>query len=144
VAVVSKSWIARALIQKACSDNRSVLLHRCPGNPTRLRWAEVTTASIGCSGALARVELIFDDRILSPPTAVQCRDPMETLEDRHGLGSIIVTSQLPIERWEIIGDPNIGRHPRRLAHNEPRLILKGESLRKTAAKHQKLDAEPAE
>ena len=32
----------------------------------------------------------------------------------------------------------------RLVHNAHRLILKGESLRKTAAKRQKLDAEPVE
>jgi hypothetical protein len=43
-----------------------------------------------------------------------------------------VTSQLPVEHWHD-----------RLVHNAHRLSLKGESLRKAAAKRQKLDGEPA-
>jgi len=32
---------------------------------------------------------------------------LEILEDRHGRGSTIVTSQVPIEGWhEVIGRPN--------------------------------------
>ena len=33
---------------------------------------------------------------------------MEILEDRHGLKSIIITSQLPVESWyDAIGDPTV-------------------------------------
>jgi hypothetical protein len=50
--------------------------------------------------SLARVELlILDDWGLSPMTADQRRDLLEILEDRHGRGSTIVTSQLPVEHW---------------------------------------------
>ena len=71
---------------------------------------------------------------------------LEILEDRHGRGSTMVTSQLPVEHWhEIVGDPTIADAILdRLVHNAHRLILKGESLRKAAAKRQKLDAEPVE
>ena len=71
---------------------------------------------------------------------------LEILEDRHGRGSTMVTSQLPVEHWhEIVGDPTIADAILdRLVHNAHRLILKGESLRKTSAKRQKLDAEPVE
>ena len=57
----------------------------------------------------------------------------------------MVTSQLPVEHWhEIIGDPTLADAILdRLVHNAHRLALKGESLRKAAAKHHKLDAEPA-
>ena len=74
----------------------------------------------------------------------QRRDLLEILEDRHGRCSTIVTSQLPVEHWhEIIGDPTLADAILdRLVHNSHRLILKGESLRKAAAKRQKLDAEP--
>ena len=87
-----------------------------------------------------------DDWGLSPLTAEQRRDLLEILEDRHGRGSTMVTSQLPVENWhEIIGDPTIADAILdRLVHNAHRLFLKGESLRKTAAKRQKLDAEPVE
>jgi len=48
--------------------------------------------------SLARVELlILDDWGLSTMTAEQRRDLLEILEDRHGRGSTIVTSQLPVE-----------------------------------------------
>ena len=33
---------------------------------------------------------------------------MEIIEDRHGLKSIIITSQLPLESWyDAIGDPTV-------------------------------------
>jgi DNA replication protein DnaC len=96
--------------------------------------------------SLARVELlILDDWGLAPMLAEQRRDLLEIMEDRHGRGSTIVTSQLPVEHWhEIIGDPTIADAILdRLVHNAHRLTLKGESLRKAAAKRQTLDAEPA-
>jgi len=90
--------------------------------------------------------LILDDWGLSPMTADQRRDLLEILEDRHGRGSTIVTSQLPLEHWhEIIGDSTIADAILdRLVHNAHRLSLKGESLRKVTAKRQKLDAELAQ
>ena len=77
-------------------------------------------------------------------TAEQRRDLLEIMEDRHGRGSTMVTSQLPVEHWhEIIGDPTLADAILdRLVHNAHRLALKGESLRKAAAKHHQLDAEP--
>ncbi len=95
---------------------------------------------------LARVELlILDDWELSPMLAEQRRDLLEIMEDRHGRGSTIVTSQLPVENWhEIIGDPTIADAILdRLVHNAHRLTLKGESPRKAAAKRQKLEGEAA-
>jgi len=45
----------------------------------------------------ARVEvLILDDWRLAVLTATERRDLLEILEDRHGRGSSIVTSQLPV------------------------------------------------
>jgi DNA replication protein DnaC len=97
--------------------------------------------------SLARVELlILDDWGLSPLTADQRRDLLEIMEDRHGRGSTMLTSQLPVEHWhDIIGDPTIADAILdRLVHNAHRLSLKGESLRKPVAKRQKLDADPVQ
>ena len=57
---------------------------------------------------------------------------LEVLEDRHGRGSTIVTSQLPVDQWfEVIGDPTLADAILdRLMHNAHRLSLKGESMRK--------------
>ena len=141
---VGKSWIACALGHKACRDNRSVLYRRLPRLFDALAHGDGQHARLLKS--LARVELlILDDLGLAPMLAEQRRDLLEIMEDRHGRGSTIVTSQLPVEHWhEIIGDPTIADAVLdRLVHNAHRLTLKGESLRKAAAKRQKLDDEPA-
>jgi len=143
---VGKSWIACALGHKACRDNRSVLYHRLPRLFDLLALARGDGHHARLLKSLARVELlILDDWGLAPMTAEQRRDLLEIMEDRHGRGSTLVTSQLPVEHWhEIIGDPTLADAILdRLVHNAHRLTLKGESLRKAAAKRQRLDAEPS-
>src|SRR6201991_122780 len=143
---VGKSWIACALGHKACRDNRSVLYHRVPRLFDALALARGDGRHARLLKSLARVELlILDDWGLSPMTTDQRRDLLEILEDRHGRGSTIVTSQLPVEHWhDIIGDPTIADAILdRLVHNAHRLTLKGESLRKAAAKRHQLDDAPA-
>ena len=83
--------------------------------------------------AIARVEvLILDDWGLAVLTATERRDLLEILEDRHGRGSTIVTSQLPVDHWhEAIGDPTLADAILdRLVHNAHRLTLSGDSLRR--------------
>lgn len=65
--------------------------------------------------------------------AEQRRDLLEIVEDRYEARSIIVTSQLPVDRWyELIGNPTIADAILdRLVHSAYRIDLKGESLRKT-------------
>ena len=95
---------------------------------------------------IARVELlILDDWGLASLTPDQGRDLLEIVDDRHGRGSTIVTSQLPVEHWhEAIANPTIADAILdRLVHNAHRLTLKGDSLRKAAAKRSGLDEMPA-
>lgn len=82
---------------------------------------------------IARVDLlILDDWGPEALTADQRRDLSEIVEDRHDARSIIVTSQVPIDRWyEIIGNPTIADAILdRLVHNAYRIELSGESLRR--------------
>jgi DNA replication protein DnaC len=60
------------------------------------------------------------------------RDLLEIVEDRHEIRSIIMTSQVPVDRWyEIIGHPTIADAILdRLVHNAYRIELSGESVRK--------------
>ncbi len=142
---VGKSWIACALGHKACRDNRSVLYQRLPRLFDALALARGDGHHARLLKSLARVELlILDDWGLAPLTAEQRRDLLEIMEDRHGRRSTMVTSQLPVEHWhEIIGDPTLADAILdRLVHNAHRLALKGESLRKAAAKRQTLDDKP--
>jgi DNA replication protein DnaC len=57
---------------------------------------------------------------------------MEIVEDRHGRGSILITSQLPVTTWhEVIGEPTLGDAILdRIVHNAYRLALDGPSMRK--------------
>ena len=57
---------------------------------------------------------------------------MELIEDRHGKGSTIVTSQLPVSKWyDMIGDKTMADAIMdRIIHQAHRVELKGESMRK--------------
>ena len=76
--------------------------------------------------------LVLDDYGLAPLSREQRHDLLEILEDRHGLKSTLVTSQLPLELWhEQIGDPTLADAILdRLVHNAHTIQLKGESMRK--------------
>ncbi len=59
-------------------------------------------------------------------------DVLEIMEDRHGLRSTLITSQLPVTQWhKSIGDATLADAILdRLLHNSHKLKLKGESMRK--------------
>ena len=65
---------------------------------------------------------------------------MELIEDRHGKGALIITSQVPVNKWyDIIGEQTIADAILdRIIHNAHRLELKGESLRKKRAAENEL------
>jgi DNA replication protein DnaC len=139
---LGKSWLACAHGHKACRDNRSVLYHRVPRLFDALALARGDGRHARLLKTLSRVDvLILDDWGLSPITLDQARDLLEIVDDRHGRGSTIVTSQLPIEHWhELIPNPTIADAILdRLVHNAHRLILNGESIRKNAAMKEGLD-----
>ena len=109
---------------------------RCPGACTRRRPSCTAPQEPGTRRAA-------DPRRLGPrhPHPEQGRDILEIVDDRHSRGSTIVTSQLPVDHWhEAIANPTIADAILdRLVHNAHRLTLKGESMRKTAAKRAGLD-----
>ena len=75
-------------------------------------------------------------------TAEQRRDLMEVIDDRHGRASTIVATQIPLERWhDQIGDATYADAILdRLVHNAYRLEMKGESMRRRAARQSADDA----
>jgi DNA replication protein DnaC len=86
---------------------------------------------------LARTRLlILDDWAMVKLTAEQRRDLMEVIDDRHGRGSTIVATQIPLDRWhDQIGDPTYADAILdRLVHNAYRFEMKGESMRRRAAR----------
>jgi DNA replication protein DnaC len=67
--------------------------------------------------------------------AEQRRDLLEIIEDRYDTGSLLITSQIPIDGWyDVVGNPTLADAILdRVVHNAYRLELQGESLRKTQA-----------
>jgi len=76
--------------------------------------------------------LILDDWGLVHLTAQQQQDLLEVIEDRHGVRSTIVASQLPVEHWhEFMEIPTLSDALLdRLVHNAHRIHLQGDSLRR--------------
>ena len=139
---LGKSWIACALAHKACRDDRSVLYHRVPRLFDALALARGDGRHTRLLKSIARVELlILDDWGLANLTPDQGRDLLEILDDRHGRGSTIVTSQVDVKHWhEMIANPTVADAILdRLVHNAHRMTLTGESMRKGAAKRSGLD-----
>ena len=134
---VGKTWLACALAQKACRDGYTAVYHRVPRLLQDLHIARGDGRYPKLMSTLARVDvLLLDDWGLVAFSAQQRRDLLEILEDRHGLKSTVVTSQLPVEHWhEMIGDPTVADAILdRLIHNAHRLPLKGESMRRKSKK----------
>ncbi len=130
---VGKSFIACALGHKACREDLSVLYHRAPRLFAALALARGDGRYAKLLRALARVDLlVLDDWGPEPLNAEQRRDLLEIVEDRYDARSILITSQVPIDRWyEIIGDPTLADAILdRIVHNAYRIELTGESLRK--------------
>lgn len=131
---VGKTWLACALGQKACRDGRTVLYHRLPRLFADLELAHGDGRFPRLFRQLVRADLlILDDWGPERFTAPQRRDLMEIAEDRYGNGSMLITSQLPVEAWhDVIAEPTFADAILdRLVHNAHRLTLDGPSMRRT-------------
>jgi DNA replication protein DnaC len=138
---VGKSWLSCALAQKACRDGYTVHYTRVPRLFADLDLAHGDGRFARLFRMLVKVDLlVLDDWGPDHLSASQRRDLMEIVEDRHGRGSILITSQLPVATWhEVIGEPTLGDAILdRIVHNAYRLELDGPSMRKIKA------AEPIE
>lgn len=129
-----KTFIGCALGQKACRDGyrtryfvagklfRQLAAAHADGSYTRLT-AQLQKANL----------LIIDDWGMEKLKEAQYRDLLEILDDRHGLGATLVTSQFPVDLWhDTIGNPTVADAILdRLIHKAHRIELKGPSMRST-------------
>jgi DNA replication protein DnaC len=130
---VGKTWLACALAHQACREGFSALYLRLPRllNDTALARGDGRYPKLLTS--LAKTDLlVIDDWGLAKLNPDNLRDLLEILEDRYGVRSTIVTSQLPLEKWhDLIGEPTFADAILdRLVHNAYKLKLKGGSMRK--------------
>lgn len=130
---IGKSYIASALGYHACSLGYRVVYHNVPKLFAKLKMSKADGSYLKEISKIERQHLLILDDFGIQPFDVQSRTAlMEIIEDRHGKGALIITSQLPVNKWyDIIGEQTIADAILdRIIHTAHRLELKGESLRK--------------
>lgn len=128
-----KTYLACAQGENCVRHEHSVLSYRLP---LLLESAEIAKAD----GSMPKLRnkmtkckiLIIEDFALSPITPQGRLDLLEFIECRTNTGSIIITSQLPPEKWhDWLGEPTIADAILdRLVHRAYIINLKGDSMRK--------------
>jgi len=128
-----KTYLACALIHKACLEGYSALYRRLPNLLAELAMARGDGRYPRIMAAYAKADLLaMDDWGITRLTKEQRLDLLELIEDRHALKSTIVAAQVPIDLWhDMIGDPTLADAILdRLVHSAYKMELKGESMRK--------------
>lgn len=129
-----KTWLACALGHQACRQGLSVRYVRLTRLFESLRIAHGDGSYARLMNQLAKIDLlILDDWGIQKITAPQRNDLMEVIEDRHNRRATLIASQLPIEHWhQYIGEATLADAILdRLLHAAHRIVLEGESLRKS-------------
>ena len=142
-----KTYLACALGQQACRDGHRVLYYYAPKLFRALQTAQADGSLMQLLKKLAKASLlVIDDFGLVAATGKQYRDLLEVLDDRHGQGATLLTSQFPVNQWhELINDATVADAILdRLVHNAYRIELKGESLRKAKAALKLDEQKPAD
>jgi DNA replication protein DnaC len=133
---IGKTWLACALGHKACRAGYTVLSLRLPRLLQELPIAQGDGRYPKLLASLAKTALlILDAWGLATLHDANRRDVLELLEDRHGRGATLVTSQFPVAHWhEALGAPTLADAILdRLLHNAYKITLRGESMRKRHA-----------
>jgi len=131
-----KTYLACALAHQACRKGHRAIYRRASRLTDELTLARADGTYARALARIARVEvLVIDDWGHAPMKDQERRDLVEVLDDRHGLRSTIMTSQLPVSKWhDHIGEPtNADAICDRVLHNAHRIVLKGPSRRKEQA-----------
>lgn len=141
---IGKSYLASALGYQACSLGYKGIYFNAPKLFARLKMAKADGSYMREVAKIEKADLlILDDFGLQPLDAMNRAAMMEIIEDRHGKGSIIITSQIPVNKWyDIIGEQTVADAILdRIIHEAHRLELKGESLRKKEKRMEELITE---
>jgi len=128
-----KSYIASAIGYQMCRLGYRVVYQNTAKLLSKLKLAKADGSYLKELAKLERQHLlILDDFGIQPLDAQSRSTLMEIVEDRHGKTSIIITSQVPINKWyDVIGEETIADAILdRIIHNAHRIELKGESMRK--------------
>lgn len=133
-----KSFIACALGHRACVNRFNVGYFNCMKLFSHLKYCKADGSYFKEMGKIKKMDLvILDDFGLKILDADSRLMMLELLEDRHGCRSLIISSQIPVDKWfDIIGDATIADAIcDRLIHTSHKIEIKGESMRKEKLKN---------
>lgn len=128
-----KSYLACAIGRQACTLGYRTLYFGINRFLEKISLSKLDGTYIKLLNQIQKAQLIIiDDFGLHPLDGVTRLALLQMLEDRYGIKSTIITSQLPVAKWfEYIGESTVADAIMdRLAVNAHRFELKGESLRK--------------
>jgi DNA replication protein DnaC len=128
-----KTFVACALANAAVRRGHTALYLRGPRMLDELAIARSDGRLARLLVTWARTDvLVIDDFLIRPLTPDQAADLLEVVEDRSGLRSTLLTSQLPLAMWHsAIGEPTLADAVLdRLSEDLQRIEMTGESMRK--------------
>jgi DNA replication protein DnaC len=132
-----KTYLGCVLANQACRQGFNVRYFRMSRMMESLSIAHGDGRFSKLVQQLAKADvLVIDDWGLEKLSMSQRNDLLDVMEDRHGLKSTLITSQLPVSKWhQTIGDATLADAILdRLLHNAHKVELKGESMRKIMSK----------
>jgi DNA replication protein DnaC len=127
-----KTWVACALGHQACRDGYRTHFYSAAKLFRALDAAQADGSLPSFFKRLSRARLlIVDDFGLVSASGKLYRQLLEIIDDRHGSGATLITSQFPVDHWhEVIGDATVADAILdRLVHNAYRLEFGGKSMR---------------
>jgi DNA replication protein DnaC len=130
---IGKTYLACALANSACRNCFTTLYKRSSRFYQEIAIARADGSYAKLMNKLVNAKiLILDDFCITPMRDTERRDLLEIIEDRHGIASTIIATQVPIENWfDNIGDPTLADAILdRLIHNAHKIHFTGESMRK--------------
>lgn len=128
-----KSYLACALGRQACMLGYRVLYYSMNRFIEAMAAAKLDGTYLKWLNLMAKTPLlILDDFGLQPMDHPIRMALLQILEDRYAKGSVVITSQLPVNKWhEYINEPTLADAILdRLTASAHKIDLKGESLRK--------------
>lgn len=133
-----KSFLACALGHQACAMGYKTLYLNLNRFTEKIVVAKLDGTFVKLLNQLDKISLlILDDFGLAPMDQNTRLALLQILEDRYNKKSVVIASQLPINKWhEYIAEPTLADAIMdRLMANAHRFELKGESLRKKLIKN---------
>ena len=132
-----KTYLAEAVGLQACRMGYATTKVRYPILFEEIHAAKGTGMYLRFLKKLARTSvLIIDDFLMTPIEIVDMGPLMDIIEEKEQTGSIIITTQYPVDKWHLkMPDPTVADAIcDRLLQGAVKINLEGDSMRKEKAK----------